>query len=289
MRFRIFQMVRRDLVGLCILVWALCPSPMCVAQEAHSNSDSAVSLQNQIDRLEKGQGQILDELNTLSKELETKLLPSSDAPPASIKIQGEPFTGELSAPIAIIEFADFECPFCGQFARDTYPQVLANYVKTGKAVFFYHDFPLSAHPHAALAAEAARCAAEQGQYWQMHDDLFAHQSQLSERTISTDAQSLGIDSGRLMDCISTGRYTAAVKKSAQDAQQMGVRATPSFFIGTIDSGGELKIIRALRGAYSYEAFKSALDGVLAQAESDQHVSAKPDLVQEPTAHANTKP
>ncbi len=214
--------------------------------------------------LEQRQRQLTQEL----KLLEDKIEPAP--PPTSMKVQSEPSIGDRSAAVAVVEFADFECQFCGQFERDTYPQVLENYVKTGKVVFFYHDFPLLAHAHADFAAEAARCAADQGKYWEMHDDLFAHQGQLSERTISADAQSLGMDSPKLMSCVSSGRYAAAVRKSREDAERMGVRATPSFLIGTLDADGhELKVVRALRGAYTYEAFRAALDGVLAQVTADK--------------------
>lgn len=241
------------------------------AQTARQSATDDSGLAQRVARLEQQQEQILQQL----KVLEVKITPPA-GPPTPFKIQSEPFIGERTAPIAVVEFADFECQFCGQFERDTYPQVLENYVKTGKVMFFYHDFPLSSHPHADMAAQAAHCAGDQGKYWEMHDDLFAHQGQLSERTISTDAQSLTIDSAKLMSCISSGRYAAAIQKSREDAVQMGVRATPSFLIGTLDADGhELRVVRALRGAYTYEAFKSALDGVLAEASSDKPIVQKP--------------
>lgn len=252
--------MRRAAVLLVCFVAALGATAQTVRQPEANDADLA----KRVSTLEQQQRQILQQL----KLLEDKMEPP--APPTSMKIESEPFIGERTAPVAIVEFADFECPYCGQFARDTYPQVLENYVKTGKAVFFYHDFPLAEHPYADQAAEAARCAADQGKYWEMHNDLFTHQAQPPERTIATDAQGLGIDAAKLTACVSSGRYADGIKKSVEDARQMGVRATPSFLIGTLNvDGHELKVMRALRGAYTYEAFKAALDGALAQASADK--------------------
>ena len=247
-------MARAIFLVACIFMAVLGVYAQSIQQPETNDSDLA----KRVAALEQGQQQMLQEL----KLLEAKVGPAATGIPTSFKIQSEPSIGERSAPVAIVEFADFECPYCGQFERDTYPQVLENCVKTGKAAFFFHDVPLSAHAHALDAAIAARCAGEQGKYWEMHDDLFAHQSELA-RTILADGEKWGMDAAKFHECVSSGRYTAAIQKSAQDAEQLGVRATPSFLIGTLDADGhELKVMRALRGAYTYEAFKAVLDGVL---------------------------
>jgi protein-disulfide isomerase len=257
---------RAAVLLVCFCLATLATTGQAMPQAKASDSD----LSRRVSALEEQQKQIIQQLDSISRMLEPKSPQSSSAPPTSIKIQSEPFIGERKARVAILEFADFECPYCGQFAHDTYPQLVENYVKTGKVVFFYHDFPLSEHPYADQAAEAAQCAAEQGKYWEMHDDLFAHQAQPPERTISADAQVLGIDAAKMKDCISRGRYAEAIQKSAQDARKMGVRATPSFLLGIMDSDGhDLRVLRALRGAYTYDAFKVALDDVLAQSSADK--------------------
>lgn len=254
---------KRFLVALEVFI--IFVTPICWAQQKAQPTDQTnSSVTARIDALEAGQRQMLQEL----KLLEDKIQPP--AVPTSMKIDSEPSIGERSAPVAIVEFADFECPFCAKFERDTYPQVLENYIKTGKAVFFYHDLPLSAHRDAESAAEAARCAEDQNKYWEMHDALFAHQNALSPPAITSYAQSLGMDASKFTTCISTDRYADAIQQSAQYAEQIGVRGTPSFFIGTLDADGhELKIVRALRGAYTYDAFRAALDGVLAQTTADK--------------------
>src|SRR5260221_459521 len=89
--------------------------------------------------------------------------------PRSAPVHGEPFRSDAHARVAIIEYSDFECPLCRQFARDVYPLIDAAYIHSGKVKYFFRDLPLPMHPHALPAARAARCAGEQGKFWEMHD------------------------------------------------------------------------------------------------------------------------
>ena len=144
-----------------------------------------------------------------------------DYDPARVK-------GNADAPITIVEFADFQCPFCSR-VQPLLKDVLAKY--KGKVKLAYLDFPLSQiHPHAEMAAEASRCALAGGKYWEMHDALFADQSKLDEAALVRTAAGLGMDQNSFASCLKSGKYNATVQQDVQAGSQAGVNATPTFFI-----------------------------------------------------------
>ena len=163
-----------------------------------------------------------------------------DYDPARVK-------GDSDAPVTIVEFADFQCPFCSR-AQPVLKDVLAKY--KGKVKLAYRDFPLSQiHEHAAMAAEASRCALAQGKYWEMHDAMFADQSKLEEAVLVTTAAGLGMDQNSFKSCLTSTKYEAAVQQDFQSGSQAGVNATPTFFIN-----GEL-----LSGVQSVADFTKIID------------------------------
>lgn len=163
--------------------------------------------------------------------------------------------GEPSAPIKILEFGDYQCPGCGQFARGVKPLLELNYVQTGKAQFVFYDFPLvEIHPNAFLAARAARCAGVQGQYWPYHDALFARQMRWSSSGNAADdfvdyARDLGLDEGAFESCLQSDRFADVVTANRQLGEQLGVNATPTLIV----SG------RHVRNALDYEAISALID------------------------------
>jgi protein-disulfide isomerase len=226
--------------------------------------DDVVSLETDLKALEAEQHQIIEQLNEIKGLLSTAAggRPVSP-PPTTLSIQGENFRGNSGASVAMIEYADFECPFCGKYAREVYPKILDEYVKTGKVKLFYRDLPLPMHPHALAAARAARCAGEQGKYWEMHDSLFASQTALSDSALQDRAQTLGLDTTEFKRCLSSGKYADEIQKSLSEAEKLGVRGTPTFFLGTVDPNGDVvKIGKIIVGARPYETFKAALDDLL---------------------------
>ena len=163
-----------------------------------------------------------------------------DYDPARVK-------GNADAPITIVEFADFQCPFCSK-VQPPLNDVLAKY--KGKVKLAYMDFPLSQiHLHAEMAAEASRCALAQGKYWEMHDAMFADQSKLDEADLVKIAASLGMDQNSFESCLKSGRYKTAVQQDVQAGSQAGVSATPTFLIN-----GEF-----LSGAHSDADFINIID------------------------------
>ncbi|OGE75465.1 MAG: hypothetical protein A3C85_03140 [Candidatus Doudnabacteria bacterium RIFCSPHIGHO2_02_FULL_48_21] len=165
--------------------------------------------------------------------------------------------GNENAPVTIIEFSDFQCPFCRKLWRETLPQLKSQYIDTGKAKFVYRDYPLSSlHPSAQKAAEAAECAGDQGKYWEMHDKMFEQQDKQGENTvefsvadIKTWAGQIGLDKAAFDSCLDGSKYQAEVEKDASDAIAAGLTGTP----GTIVNG------RLLRGSQPFEAFKAVIE------------------------------
>ncbi len=166
------------------------------------------------------------------------------------------FLGDKDAPIVMIEFSDFECPFCRSFWRDTLPLIKSEYIDTGKVKFIYRDFPLSFHPGAMPAAQAAECAEEQGKFWEMHDKIFSEQDKQGNGTIqftSEDlkkwAQGVGLNASKFNSCLDSQKYAEEVNKDFQEGQAAGVSGTPGFFING----------QSVVGAQPFSVFKSLID------------------------------
>jgi protein-disulfide isomerase len=145
---------------------------------------------------------------------------------ADLTIDGAPQRGSADAPVKFVEFADYECPYCKKVEPDVskLTQEFGN-----KVVLIYMDYPLPMHPHAEKAAEAARCAGEQGKYWEFHDLLFADPS-LDEATLKANAASLHLDTGLFANCLESGAQAAKIQKSQAEGARLGLSGTPSFFV-----------------------------------------------------------
>lgn len=227
-------------------------------------SQALHKLQDEVHHLEAQQQQILDSLDELKKLARGGGGPPPVKAPEKVSVAGELFRGEAGASLAIIEYADFECPFCRRFEHDTWPQIRDAYVKTGKVKYYYRDFPLPFHEHSTSAAQAARCAGEQGKFWEMHDSLFEGPAALSSADVQRRAGALGIDVTRFDGCVSGGHPGGTIQKSVAEATQMQVSGTPTFLIGTIAPNGDVVNVRqTMVGAYPFEAFKEKIEPLLA--------------------------
>jgi protein-disulfide isomerase len=169
-----------------------------------------------------------------------------EPPRHTIAIAGHPQKGPAGAPIELIEFADFQCPFCLR-AHPTVQQVLATY--GDRIHFVYRHYPLQNHPNARPAAEAAECAAEQGKFWQYYDVLFGEPGKLSVDDLKASAARLNMDEARFNACVDSRKYKASVDTDIKDGDEAGVSGTPAFFING----------RTLSGAQPFEVFKRVID------------------------------
>jgi protein-disulfide isomerase len=230
-------------------------------QEPKNDATDIAILKRDVKMLVENQQQMIAQLNELKQLLLTGAEPVH--PPANLSVNGEPFKGAVAAQVAIIEYADFECQFCGDFMREVYPQIAENYIKPGKVKYFYRDLPMRSHTHALAAARAARCAGEQDKFWQMHESLFADQAALAEKDIVGRAAAIGLNASKFNECLSSERYTDDIRRSTSEAQKMGINGTPTFLLGVVEANGDVTRIKTFVGAPPYENFKSEIDGLLA--------------------------
>jgi protein-disulfide isomerase len=172
------------------------------------------------------------------------LLPEYEPPKVEVEAKG-PSKGPEKAKVTIVEFSDFQCPYCIK-AEDTVKQVLATY--GDKVRFVYRDYPLPGHPLAPKAAEAAHCAADQNKYWEMHEKLFASR-ELEVPQLKKHAKELGLDAAKFDQCLDSGSKAAVVEANREAGNKAGVSGTPAFFING----------RLISGARPFEDFKKAID------------------------------
>lgn len=167
-----------------------------------------------------------------------------------------------AAKLAIIEFSDFECPYCGRYARETYPRIQTELVDKGIVTYSFRHFPLEAIHKAALkAGEASVCAGDQGKFWEMHDRLFQNQQKLAETDLLVHARAIGLDSARFLSCLDK-RMLATIRADQEEAKKFGVNSTPTFLFGIVGPTGKIKVVRKLSGAQPFEIFESIVDEVL---------------------------
>lgn len=228
-----------------------------------AQNDDLARLKDEVARLNAQQQQILASLDELKKMMKGPGQPALK-PPQTMGVADEPYKGEPAARLAIIEYADFQCPFCRRFEHDIYPQIRDSYINTGKLKYFHRDMPLPFHQGAMPAARAAHCASEQGKFWEMHDSLLGDSASLSAADIDERAGKLGLNVAELDKCISSDRFADIIQRSVTEANEMQVSGTPTFIIGTLDAQGKvMSVKKTVVGASPFEAFKAALDPLLA--------------------------
>jgi len=180
--------------------------------------------------------------------------------PVEVNTAGSYSIGDADAPVVLVEFTDFQCPFCSRHFLETYPQIVTDYVDTGQVRYVFLDFPLSSiHPQAQAAAEAARCAGDQGAYLAMHDALFARQGEWNGRDdaatiFGSFASELGLDGEAFTACLDSGQHAAEVQADLEQGISLGVDGTPAFFLNG----------RFLSGAQPYDVFRAMIEELLAE-------------------------
>lgn len=176
-----------------------------------------------------------------------------------LSISGTSVTKRVgSGALALIEFSDFECPFCGRFARDTYPSIRRGFVDSGKLTFVSFAFPLDLHPLARKASEAAECAARQGKYWEMRERLYADQSALAPVALSNSAKAIGLDLSQFEACLE-GDAEKTVQAEIEQGRRLGVNSTPTLFLGQVRRDGSIDLVKRIRGAAPLAQLESAID------------------------------
>ncbi|MGD0496927.1 MAG: thioredoxin domain-containing protein [Bryobacteraceae bacterium] len=205
--------------------------------------------------------EILNELRQIRQLLEKQqagpAAPAKDQPErAKLNLQDAPMLGEKDAPITMVEFTDYECPYCQRFHSDTFPEIKKKYIDTGKVRFFSRDFPLDFHPDAMRAAQAGRCARAQGKFWEMRETMNAHPDKLDLESLAAEAGSLKLDIAAFRTCVDDGSQKNGVQTDILEATKIGADGTPAFVIGKSTAtgvDGEIMV-----GAQPFDAFDQKL-------------------------------
>lgn len=202
---------------------------------------------------------ILNELRQIKQLLQRpqqQAQPAQQAPkpdePATVSVAGVPYLGKADAPLTLVMFTDYQCPFCSRFENQTLPEIRKQYIDTGKLRFVVRDLPLPFHPNAAKAAEATHCGNEQGKYWELREKLVNNGDKLDAKQLPDYARQAGLDLEKFTACLESGRHAGLVKASADLAGTIGISGTPSFVVGR-SKGDKVDGVKVV-GAQPFAAF-----------------------------------
>ena len=236
-------------------------APVANAQSADD------TVRKDIEALKQEQAAMRKELAEIKELLRGRVASPPTLPPPGdvlVTVKGAPALGHASARLTIVEFSDYQCPFCRRHSSQTLPELVKEYVKTGKVRYVFRDFPIaSLHPQAQHLHQAAHCAGEQGRYWEMHDRIFEDQ-RTDAKDLVASARVLGLDGLRFERCLAGGVHAAKVAQGIADGEKARVRGTPTFFLAfTEPDSGPIRPQRLVVGAQPYTVFKQLIDGLLA--------------------------
>ncbi len=250
---------------MALLTMIVAPAPIAA---------QAPATPSEIDAIKSDLGRIRSEVESLKRQLAEVLravqqrqvqdAPTLPAGRARASLTDAPMIGRPDAPLTLVEFSDYQCPFCRAFFFDTFPTLKRDYIDAGKLRYVFRDYPLDQiHAQARRAAEAAHCAGEQGKYWEMHDVLFQNQRALSPEQVSGHARELGLNTAMFDACLDAGKYTALVSKGRTAGIEAGVQGTPGFVLAKTQTG-DIVEGTPIRGAQPLDVFRKLIDQLLAE-------------------------
>lgn len=247
-----------------LMIFTLAPSAW--AQAPQDTPRDLTAIKADLERikadLEAVKSQLGQVLRLLSQRPGQGGVPPSG--PVRASLADAPMLGRADAPVTLVEFSDYQCPFCQRFFATTLPALKKEYVDTGRVRYVFRDFPLEQlHPQARKAAEAAHCAGEQGKYWEMHDLLFQNQRALAPPQLAEHARAVGVDGATFEECLASGRHAARVARGLADGAAAGVQGTPTFVVGKTTAGDVVEGT-PIRGAQPLETFRRIIDHTLAE-------------------------
>ncbi len=183
--------------------------------------------------------------------------PRPAVPTAPLSLDGAPILGSRQAPLAIVEFSDFQCPFCGRFSSTILPDLKKRYIDTGEVRLAFRHLPLPIHQHALAAARAADCAAQRGAFWPAHDQLFAAPA-LNDAAIHDAAAAAGVTDAQISACLAGG--ASQVDRDLALATSLKISSTPTFLVGVVEADGQMRVTAVLEGARPVDQFDDAIRG-----------------------------
>jgi protein-disulfide isomerase len=190
-------------------------------------------------------------------------LPASAAAGPTISVGAAPSLKTGSPEVVLIEVSDFQCPYCGQSAREVLPRLEETLVRPGKVEVIFLNLPLPTHPNAFQAAEAAMCAGYQKKFWEMHHLLFANQQALAPAQLPGYAETLGLDVAAFQKCLSDGQPAGEIRREMRLAEELGIAATPIYLLGRrVPGSDKIQVVETVRGVRPYEELETKLNHLL---------------------------
>lgn len=248
-----------DRAGLLFVILVLAILGQLWVAPTHAGAGKDVELlKNEVDALR-------EEVKALRALLEARRgSPPAEARNIGVTVEGSPFLGRKDAALTLIEFYDYDCAFCARHVRQTLPQIERDYIQTGKIKYVVRDYPIeSIHPDSFKKHEAARCAGEQGKFWDMRARLLGSREIGRSNDLADDAKALGLNVSDFQQCLATGKYATAIRTDVADGSLAGVSGSPTFFVGTTEPNKPgVQVLRVIRGAQPYQSFKETIEAAL---------------------------
>jgi protein-disulfide isomerase len=243
-----------------VVFFAACLSSAVVLAETGTNDPGV--LRQELDAVKTDLEAIKKQLGEMQNQLAQRQAQPAPAGPVTMSVGDGPALGNADAPITIVEFSDYQCPFCKRHSTSTLAALKASYIDKGKVRYVFRDFPLdSIHPYARKAAEAAHCAGDQDKFWDMHDILFTNQGELMQDNLKGFARDMKLDVEAFNACLDGGKYAKTVEADVAAGSAAGVTGTPKFFIGKAKPDGTMSAI-VVKGAQPAAAFSQVIDRLL---------------------------
>lgn len=189
--------------------------------------------------------------------------PEPEAKEVKVGLEGH-ILGEKNAPLTLVEFTDYECPYCRRFYEGTFPGIKKDFIDTGKVKFVSRNLPLPFHKNAKKAAQAVMCAGDQGKYWEMRDTVFKNNRALDGNKLSDYAKELNLDTAKFNDCLNSDKHIDRIEADLKEAQSATITGTPSFILGQSVKKGEMTGEKVV-GAQPYAVFKEKIESMLTEA------------------------
>jgi len=258
---------------LAVMIIALVPLAATAGDAARGVADRQADDSKSIDDA------ILEELKAIRQvleKIEKQGLAGAQQRPArpttaTVAIGNKPVMGSDSAPVTVVEFADYQCPYCLRFTKTTFPYLKRDYIDTGKVRWVALNLPLPFHKDARKAAQASHCAGEQGKFWEMREELFKNPQKLAAEHLPEHAASVGVDVEAFNACMASDRHLADIDQDAKDASAVSLTGTPSFIIGK--TAGDKITGQVVIGAQPLNIFTAAIKKALGE-EVDAQPPAK---------------
>ena len=226
------------------------------ASEENKKTDDSTSLQEAINR----------DMELLKKLMMQTRSPDPEVKDVEFEIGDNPVEGSSCAQLIMVQFSDYTCGHCALYTKETYPEILKNYINTGKLRYVVIDYPLPENFPAVTASEAAHCASKQGKYWEMHEEIYLEQESLND--INSMASSINLDMEKFNACMDSKKYESVIAKNIELGTRLKIPSVPNFIIARIDpeNPGKVKGISYIRGAKPYTYFQQEIDKALADLE-----------------------